>query len=211
MGSTTEAGGCLATYFTKSEARAAARSATIAKSQTVKSSSQILKEDRLATRDSESFDVFLSHSITDADLVFGVKRLLEARGLKVYVDWDTDAQLDRSTVDIETAELLRQRMRQSASLLYLATEAASSSKWMPWELGYFDGLRSGQVAVMPLMDDENAKFTGQEYLGLYPKVTKDSYRNTTTKDVFVEGQGRWTTLREFNGGKPSWRAYSTTN
>ncbi|WP_407278965.1 toll/interleukin-1 receptor domain-containing protein [Aromatoleum evansii] len=200
----------MATYFTKSEARTAARTATIAKSQVVKASAQILKEDRQATRDSESFDVFLSHSITDADLVLGVKRLLEARGLKVYVDWDTDTQLDRSTVSSETAELLRRRMRQSASLIYLATEAASTSKWMPWELGYFDGLRSGQVAVMPLMDNENDKFSGQEYLGLYPKITKDTYQNTTKKDVFVEGQGRWTTLREFNAGKPSWRAYATS-
>lgn len=210
LGPTTDPGGSLATYFTKSEARTAARTATIAKSQFVKASAQILKEDRQATRDSESFDVFLSHSITDADLVLGVKRLLEARGLKVYVDWDTDTQLNRSTVDSETAELLRRRMRQSASLIYLATEAASTSKWMPWELGYFDGLRSGQVAVMPLMDNENDKFSGQEYLGLYPKITKDTYQNTTQKDVFVEGQGRWTTLREFNDGKPSWRSYATS-
>ncbi|MCK0513253.1 toll/interleukin-1 receptor domain-containing protein [Aromatoleum buckelii] len=201
----------MATYFTKSEARTAARTATIAKSQFVKASAQILKEDRQASRDSESFDVFLSHSSTDADLVLGVKRLLEARGLKVYVDWDTDTQLDRSTVSSETAELLRRRMRQSASLIYLATEAASTSKWMPWELGYFDGLRSGQVAVMPLMNNENDKFSGQEYLGLYPKITKDTYQNTRQKDVFVEGQGRWTTLREFNDRKPNWRSYATSS
>ena len=81
---------------------------------------------------------------------------------------------------------------------------------MPWELGYFDGLRSGQVAIMPLMDDESAKFTGQEYLGLYPKVTKDTYDDKITNDVFVEGHGRWTTLRAFNSGKPTWNKYATT-
>lgn len=200
----------MATYFTKGEARTAAQIATLAKSLFAKSSAQILKEDRQAIGDSESFDVFLSHSISDAELVLGVKRLLEARGLKVYVDWDTDAHLDRRTVSSETAELLRFRMRQSTSLIYLATDSATTSRWMPWELGYFDGLRNGLVAVMPLTDNENDKFSGQEYLGLYPMVTKDTYQNTTQKDVFVEGQGRWTTLREFNEGKLNWRAYATS-
>lgn len=199
----------MATYFTKSEARTAARGPTIARSQFVMESAKILKEERQAAKDNESFDVFLSHSITDADLVLGVKHLLEKRGLKVYVDWDTDAQVDRSSVCPETAELLRRRMRQSVSLIYLATEAASASKWMPWELGYFDGLRNGQVAVMPLMDNENDKFSGQEYLGLYPKITKDTYQGATQKEVFVEGRGRWTTLHEFNNGKPNWKAYAT--
>jgi hypothetical protein len=98
-------------------------------------------------------------------------------------------------------------MRQSKTLLYLASEAASSSKWMPWELGYFDGLRSGGVAIMPLLDNETDSFAGQEYLGLYPKVTKDTYKSTNQPDVFVEDARRWTTLKEFNAGAPAWRTY----
>jgi hypothetical protein len=194
-------------YFTKSEARNAA-GGFLAKSHVRKASAQILNESRSATRGTDTFDVFLSHSISDADLVLGIKNLLEERGLKVYVDWETDSQLDRSKVNPETADMLRRRMKQSTSLLYLATESASSSKWMPWELGYFDGLRSGQVAVMPLLDNETDSFEGQEYLGLYPTVTKDTYRGSSRTDVFVEGSGKWTTLQEFNSGKPTWRAYS---
>lgn len=194
------------TYFTKSEARNAAGG--LAKSHVKKASAQVLNESRSATKESDTFDVFLSHSIADADLVLGIKNLLEERGLKIYVDWETDSQLDRSKVNPETADLLRRRMKQSKSLLYLATESASSSKWMPWELGYFDGLRGGQVAVMPLLDNETDSFKGQEYLGLYPTVTKDTYQGSNRKDVFVEGRGKWTTLQEFNTGKPTWRAYS---
>lgn len=194
-------------YFTKSEARNAA-GGFLAKSHVKKASAQILNESRSATNESDTFDVFLSHSIADADLVLGIKNILEERGMKVYVDWETDSQLNRSKVNPETADLLRQRMKQSASLLYLATESASSSKWMPWELGYFDGLRGGQVAVMPLVDNETDSFKGQEYLGLYPTVTKDTYKNTGSTDVFVKGRDKWTTLQEFNKGKPVWRAYS---
>lgn len=192
-------------YFTKAEARAAARSVTA--SQMYRTSAQILNESRVKARDTESFDIFLSHSISDGELVLGVKRLLEQSGFTVYVDWDTDSQLDRSTVSAATADLLRKRMKQSKSLLYLATESASSSKWMPWELGYFDGHRGGQVAVMPLTDNENDYFSGQEYLGLYPKVTKDTYADTNQKDVLIKGDTNWATLREFGRGMPTWRAY----
>lgn len=64
-------------------------------------------------------------------------------------------------------------MKQSDSLLYIATENASGSKWMPW-VGYFDGHKPGNVAILPVLDSENQKFEGQEYLGLYPIADKDS-------------------------------------
>lgn len=41
---------------------------------------------------------------------------------------------------------------------------------MPWELGYFDGYSSGKVAILPVLDYEYETFSGQEYLGIYPKV-----------------------------------------
>lgn len=199
----------MATFFTKAEARAAAKISVVAKSHgATKTATQIIRESRSAATDTEKFDIFLSHSIADAELVLGVKYLLEQRGLKVYVDWKNDAQLDRSAVTPETADLLRNRMGQSASLLYLSTEAASNSKWMPWELGYFDGLRGGHVAVMPLVDDANDKFRGQEYLGLYPQVTQDAYKGTQKKDVFVEGASRWATLDEFRKPTFIWNRYT---
>jgi hypothetical protein len=39
---------------------------------------------------------------------------------------------------------------------------------MPWELGYFDGLRE-RVAVLPVVKTQGA-YVGNEYLGLYPTV-----------------------------------------
>jgi hypothetical protein len=74
-------------YFTKSEARAAAKTATV-----VKSARQIIMESHRAASDSDKFDVFLSHAKVDADLVLGVKKILEREGKSVYVDWENDAQ-----------------------------------------------------------------------------------------------------------------------
>ncbi len=41
---------------------------------------------------------------------------------------------------------------------------------MPWEMGYFDGIR-GKVAVCPIT--YKSSFEGREYLGLYPVMEKD--------------------------------------
>ncbi|MCA6218104.1 hypothetical protein KGA65_16335 [Ideonella sp. B7] len=94
------------------------------------------------------------------------------------------------------------------ALIYLATDAATTSKWMPWELGFFDGYRPGGVAIMPVLDKETDGFAGQEYLGLYPRVTKDSYQGSTALEVFVEGLGRWTTFKSFRAGTPDWKSYT---
>lgn len=106
----------------------------------------------------------------DADVIYGVKRLLENRRLTVYVDWIDDPQLDRSRVTRATAALLRNRMRQSKSFIFATSKSSPDSKWMPWELGYFDGFRPGHIAVLPLVQTQGESFIGQEYLGLYPSV-----------------------------------------
>jgi hypothetical protein len=43
---------------------------------------------------------------------------------------------------------------------------------MPWELGYFDGIKTGYVWILPLVAQDDSEFKGQEYLGLYPPVEK---------------------------------------
>jgi len=120
---------------------------------------------------SQHFDVFLSHSYLDARLIVGVKTLLEeSEHLSVYVDWQSDPQLIRSAVTSETADLLRTRMKHCSSLIYVATNNTTNSRWMPWELGYFDGFRPEHTAILPLMKSINTEFDAQEYLGLYPKL-----------------------------------------
>lgn len=196
-------------YFTKSEARTAAtRSRSLQKS-FGSTPGRILKESVTAATAADTFDVFLSHSIADAEIVLGIKQLLEESGLKVYVDWVEDAQLNRRAVTKETAAVLRQRMRQSKSLIYLSSDNSSSSKWMPWELGYFDGFRPDGVAIMPVLDSPTDTFKGQEYLGLYPIVQKDTYKDGSP-DVFVEERGvRWSTLKRFGSGQPGWSKYGS--
>lgn len=127
----------------------------------------------------EVFDIFLSHSTKDAELVAGLKLLLEDLGFKVYVDWIEDPQLNRTYVTKHTAKALQARMRQCKSLIYAFSENSSESRWMPWELGYFDGIKN-KVAVLPISKENRSDdFKGTEYLGLYYYITVSGLQNST--------------------------------
>ena len=163
-------------YVTESRLRARAQRATRS---LFKSATARLNEQALAK--AAHFDIFLSHSIKDSDLVDGARLELEDKGYTVYVDWVVDARLDRSAVTAETAAVLRGRMLQCDTLIYMHTENSPKSKWMPWELGFFDGAKGGRVSVMPVVKNKDDDFTGQEYLGIYP--TTDFTSDTSPKKI----------------------------
>lgn len=152
-------------YLTESRLRARAQRET---KRLFKSAVERLDEQVLSSL--AHFDIFLSHSIKDSDLVDGARLELEDKGYTVYVDWIVDAQLDRSAVTAETAAALRKRMLQCNTLIYIHTDNSPKSKWMPWELGFFDGAKGGRVSVMPVLKNSSDYFKGQEYLGIYPTI-----------------------------------------
>lgn len=132
----------------------------------------------------KEFDVFLSHSSKDKELILAVKRLIEdTYDYRVYIDWINDRQLDRSRVNQETAEILRGRMRQSKILIYMDSEHSITSKWMPWELGFFDGYKNGNVAILVIREKNDGKYYGQEYLGLYPVIERHNMQEIVSKFI----------------------------
>lgn len=119
------------------------------------------------------FDIFLSHKFGDAEQLLALRELLKSCGYSVYVDWLVDNELDRSRVNHFTAQRLKFRMDNCKCLLYATTTNHSDSKWMPWEMGYFDGHHKGRVAIVPVYQSTaTAGYQGQEYLGMYPYVDK---------------------------------------
>lgn len=146
-----------------------------------KTASALLEEARFVSL--FDIDIFLCHSFIDQKLVLGTKTYLESLDLRVYVDWIDDQQLSRNSVTSSTANLLRRRMKQSKALVFLCTESSKSSKWCPWELGYFDGFRDGNVFILPLVDGLEITFNGQEYLGLYPYLSDTLFRD----DMVIKG------------------------
>lgn len=136
--------------------------------------------------ETQTYDIFLSHSYSDDKLVLGLKRTMEELGYSVYIDWINDQQMSRNQVTKETANTLRKRMRQCKSLLYAVSDNSLNSKWMPWELGYFDGIKN-KVAILPITDTAQAtdSYRGQEYLGLYSYITKAPMQGNNEMTLWV--------------------------
>jgi hypothetical protein len=181
---------------------AARRRAKLEESRRNKTARTLLRESatyQLSLAD-RTFDIFLSHSYADKQLILGVKLFLQDAGFSVYVDWIEDKKLDRTQVDKQTARTLRRRMDKCRSLLYAHTVNSSRSVWMPWELGYFDG-RRGRVAVFPLSKSSapSGVFKGREYLGIYPYILRKRAGNRLDYLVF-EPPGTFTPLGNWIGG-----------
>jgi hypothetical protein len=174
----------------KSKLKALGQQETIHKSFSTKKNEVLIEQ-----ASKKSFDIFLSHAFSDKDVVIGLREYLIGYGYSVYIDWIEDNELDRNKVTSETAGRLKERMGQSKCLLFATTENYQNSKWMPWELGYFDGGK-GKVAILPIEDSTAYTYTGTEYLGLYPYTTEGS-----TGDLFiVDLENKWKSFSSWMNG-----------
>jgi len=195
--------------FTESEVRGRAKKEMQRAQNFYKTQSRVLRESASAFNKYKKYDIFLSHSSKDAEIILGVKGVLEDLGYTVYVDWVDDPQLDRSSVNKGTASALRERMKCCNSLFFVTTGNSGSSKWMPWECGYFDGMKE-KVAIVPVkaisFSDE---YNGQEYLGLYPYCLKANTGHNVPK-LWVHKDKRYYALYDYwvktKESEMEWRA-----
>jgi hypothetical protein len=118
------------------------------------------------------YDIFLSQTIRDAEIVLGVFDALTEMGYTVFCDWISEPTVDRDAVTPANAAFIREAMAKSASLLFIDTKGAEQSLWMCWEIGWFDG-QNGHVGVLPVLADDQKHYRGREFLGLYPYVDVD--------------------------------------
>lgn len=112
--------------------------------------------------------IFLSHSHLDRDLVEGLICLLGSLGITIYVDWN-DKNMPRIT-NRETAEKIKQKIRENALFAIFATPNALALKWAPWETG-IGGQVKGQDAILLIpVADPSGRFPGSEYLQIYNRL-----------------------------------------
>lgn len=159
-----------------------------------------VNQQKLFSAQSKIYDIFLSHSSNDAEIVAGLKLELEDLGHSVYVDWIEDPLMNRTSVTKETALILQDRMKNCKSLIYAFSENASNSKWMPWELGYFDALK-GTVAVLPISKTNKSSYVGSEYLGIYNYIQIDKTESSNIGALWVhETQSKYIIFNSWLNG-----------
>ena len=116
--------------------------------------------------------VFLSHSHQDRNLVKGLIALLAKSGITLYVDWQ-DSSMPRVT-SRATADRIKEKIEELDVFMILATNRALNSKWVPWETGLADQIKTPSKMVLIPVADSSGRFEGNEYLQLYPHYEIES-------------------------------------
>lgn len=144
--------------------------------------------------------IFISHSYIDKPTALEVATMFNNLGYESYIDWQDQSLPYREDVSPDTAEVLRNNIKFSCALIYVASQGSSDSKWMPWELGLADGMKRN-TAIMPLVYTEDDKLEdGREYLGLYPEIiTSDLGLQVRRPD------GKRAIFHDWINGRPIWR------
>ena len=128
----------------------------------------------------QSFDVFLSHSSKDEDILPSIINFISQYGVNVYID-KSDKELPKETSS-ETGEILKNRIREAKKFIVLVSQNSKDSKWIPWELGIADvKMKIENVAILPKVQKVSVPdWPKQEYLGLYPRIVLENFTGKTT-------------------------------
>ena len=115
----------------------------------------------------------------------GVITILENHGGYVYVD-KKDSRLPDS-VAFEAAEILRDTIRQCKKMVVLVSSNTKESRWIPWELGLGDAVKTHMnVALFPIVEKSyETTWTQQEYLGLYRRIIWDNFSGKDKNEWMV--------------------------
>lgn len=191
------------TYYTIADAREAFRRQQ-SRNAPGESAIRMLQNHGKAVSEFQRWDILLCHSLKDVELLVGVKTLLEDQGFSVGLNWTIDEPIVRGDVSPEMAARIRRRMRMAEAMLYITDDHYPHAKWAAWELGYFEGVQDGRVAILPLIQAGGARFEAREYFALYPVV-----EHLDHQPFISRGQGSRSamTMRAFIKGSRTFNQY----
>ncbi len=122
--------------------------------------------------------IFLSHKHSDLEDLKDIIGFLQNNYyVDVYID-SMDSGMPKKTCG-ETAQRIKNIIKNSDRFILLATDAAIESKWCNWELGYADAQKyRDKIALFPIKEKGSYDFNykGNEYMQIYPFI---SYYNGT--------------------------------
>lgn len=113
------------------------------------------------------FDVFISHNSKDEDKIIDFFKSLNEKHYVAYIDWVNDKfDLKREWCNASTAEVIKERIRQSRVFVLYLTEQTLKSQWCPWELGYADALGKKICIFQRFKSDSKIP----EFYSAYPEL-----------------------------------------
>lgn len=121
--------------------------------------------------------VFISHKHSDLksvgdenDLKGLLDYLKSTYNVVPYID-SMDKRMPKETC-AETADRIKYVIDACDKFLLLATNKALASKWCNWEVGIADKkkLPRQDMAILPMLDNNDTLYDGNEYLELYPYI-----------------------------------------
>lgn len=120
----------------------------------------------------KEYDLFLSHSSLDKDLILKLKSTLNSLNLNIYVDWLNDQEsLKRELTNVDTAGVIIERLKLCKALIFIYTDDSLKSLWTPWEIGYFHALNRKVCVFFSDSVDQNKI---PAFIKIYPKVTLEN-------------------------------------
>ncbi|WP_455542932.1 toll/interleukin-1 receptor domain-containing protein [Intestinibacter sp.] len=103
----------------------------------------------------KEYDVFISHSSKDSDLVRKIIKALNKEKLNCYCDWTSDNDfLRRELVSDFTKEALKVRMKQCKKFLLIETKNALESEWVNFELEYYSNINKSNMFYISIEGDD---------------------------------------------------------
>ena len=129
--------------------------------------------------------VFVSHSSADNEFIKKVLLFLRYAkgGVEGYVDWQ-DPQMQHPT-DVETAKLLKDRIKRAKKLIYVVTNDSLKSVWCSWELGFADCNKGVDDVALLAIKPNNGRWKYNEYLQQYPCI---GYENNLFRVTMPNGE-----------------------
>jgi hypothetical protein len=111
------------------------------------------------------YDLFISHSFEDNELVRKIKNYLNKSNLNIYCDWLSDNDfLKREYASDYTKMILKRRIEQSKKVLFIRTNNTNDknnnfySEWVEMEISYAKSIDKPIVCV-DFIDDNQNEFT----------------------------------------------------
>lgn len=140
--------------------------------------------------------IFLSHKHDELENLEGAISFLKNHSANVYVDW-LDEGMPKTTSG-QTADRIKEKIKQSDKFILLAPEGAINSKWCNWELGLGDADKYiDNIALLPVEKDDSY-FKESEYLQIYPYVDYENGNNKYSNGTPIP-KGYYVRTRSFGG------------